>query len=357
VLRPLKILLKRSGILSYFRDQWRAEDASNRQALKAYASRKVEASVSSLRAEFRRLQTEQRMQTESNAAELSDRLRALDRDLRRLRTVLEANAAHPERRHGAAFDADRAAAHVTKAIGCATVQPEPMAHIVVNSFLPDDLYQSLLDAIPPDSCFTQRDMTKQNFRPDAGALAPEFTVDAWRFVEERVIDAAAVPGLLRLFTPHIDAAYAQKYGRHASAVAALPHGATAGRLMLRRPGYHLDAHLDPSRVIVTCLLYLARTGESEAFGTQFFRLTELPAVDRTNTYFPAHHGYACEMVKTVPFRPNTAVAFVNFGAAHGADIPADAPKDTKRYAYQFYVSPDPAAVSAIVGGPPDTAED
>jgi hypothetical protein len=57
----------------------------------------------------------------------------------------------------------------------------------------------------------------------------------------------------------------------------------------------------------------------------------------------------CDLVKTVPFRPNTAVAFLNAGAAHGADIPRDAPKDTERYAYQFYVSPEPGALAAIVG--------
>ncbi len=357
MLRPLKILLNRSGILTYLREQWRTDDTSDRQALKAYASRKVEASASELREKIHSMEAAQRVQARSSAAELNTRLHAIDRELRHLRAVLAANAAHHERRHSGAFDAARAAAHVTRAIGDARVQPEPTAHIVVDSFLPDDLYQSLLDAIPPDACFTQRDKTKQNFRPDAGVLAPEFTVEAWRFVEERVIDSAVAPALMRIFTPHIETAYAQKYGLHASAIGALPHVASAGRLMLRRPGYHLDPHLDPNRVIVTCLLYLAREGESEAYGTQFFRLVERPTVDRTSTYFPGHHGYACEMVKTVPFRPNTAVAFLNFGAAHGADIPSDAPKDTKRYAYQFYVSPNPAAVSAIVGGAPDSAED
>jgi hypothetical protein len=51
----------------------------------------------------------------------------------------------------------------------------------------------------------------------------------------------------------------------------------------------------------------------------------------------------------VPFRPNSAVAFLNWGGAHGADIPTDAPKDTERYSYQFYVSPEPSALLALVG--------
>jgi hypothetical protein len=51
----------------------------------------------------------------------------------------------------------------------------------------------------------------------------------------------------------------------------------------------------------------------------------------------------------VPFKPNSAVAFLNWGGAHGADIPKDAPRDTERYSYQFYVSPEPAALAALVG--------
>jgi hypothetical protein len=51
----------------------------------------------------------------------------------------------------------------------------------------------------------------------------------------------------------------------------------------------------------------------------------------------------------VPFRANTAVSFLNYGGAHGADIPKDAPADLERYAYQFYVSPDPAALAVVTG--------
>jgi hypothetical protein len=119
--------------------------------------------------------------------------------------------------------------------------------------------------------------------------------------------------------------------------------------MLRRPGYHLDPHLDPKRVVFTCLMYFARPGDSEAFGTTFYRMHGTPNIDRTNTFYPETQGIRCDPVKMVPFRPNSAVAFLNWGGAHGADIPKDAPKDTERYSYQFYVSPEPAALTALVG--------
>jgi hypothetical protein len=184
-------------------------------------------------------------------------------------------------------------------------------------------------------------MTKQNFRLSTTSdVAPEYTVQTWHFLEREIIDGALLPALLRKFQPHIVAAYQERHGSEGAALAARPHRATAGRLMLRRPGYHLDPHLDPSRAIITCLLYLAQPGDEPRFGTQFFRIDRAPEIDRTNTYFPEAHGYRCELARSVEFLPNRAVAFLNHNVAHGAGIPADAPKETRRYAYQFYVSTD-----------------
>jgi hypothetical protein len=212
-------------------------------------------------------------------------------------------------------------------------------------------HRAILDAIPPEACFSQRDPTKQNFRPARGEMAPEFTAEAWHFFEQQIVAAAVLPALVRAFQPYIATAYREIYGAQADAVAALPLRATGGRLMLRRPGYHLDPHLDPRRVIVTCLTYFAFPGDDSQFGTQFFRINQPPAIDRTSTYFPEAHGYLCELVRAVPFTPNTAVAFLNYNVAHGADIPVTAPKRTRRYAYQFYVAPDPKDAAAILGGP------
>jgi hypothetical protein len=79
-------------------------------------------------------------------------------------------------------------------------------------------------------------------------------------------------------------------------------------------------------------------------------------INRWNTFFPRNEGCACDLVETAPFRPNTAVAFVNAGGAHGAGIPVSAPKSTERYAYQFYVSPEPAALAALTSSTDERAE-
>ena len=59
------------------------------------------------------------------------------------------------------------------------------------------------------------------------------------------------------------------------------------------------------------------------------------------------------MARTVPFRQNTLLAFVNSKAAHGATLPADAPL-RERYAYQFYVKPrDGDLKKLLLELPPD----
>jgi hypothetical protein len=96
------------------------------------------------------------------------------------------------------------------------------------------------------------------------------------------------------------------------------------------------------------LIYFARPGDDESYGTSFYRIDGDPVIDRRNTFFPRNEGYSCDLVKTAPFRPNTAVAFVNAGGAHGAGIPTSAPAGTERYAYQFYVSPEPGALASLI---------
>ena len=56
------------------------------------------------------------------------------------------------------------------------------------------------------------------------------------------------------------------------------------------------------------------------------------------TFFPEAAGLTCEVADTIPYRPNTMLAFVNSKAAHGAMLPPGAPLE-ERYAYQFYVKP------------------
>jgi hypothetical protein len=97
---------------------------------------------------------------------------------------------------------------------------------------------------------------------------------------------------------------------------------------------------------VTCLLYLARPGDSPTWGTQLFHVDgDTEAVNVAPHWIRAEH---CRLAKEVPFRPNTALAFMNSRGAHGARIPADAePPDLERYIYQFRIGPSPESIRRL----------
>jgi len=122
--------------------------------------------------------------------------------------------------------------------------------------------------------------------------------------------------------------------------------------MLRRPGYHLAPHRDPKRSIATCLLYLAQPGDRDVYGTEIYRVVDDGEASYTQTYYPEQDGRRCELVKVIPYRPNTMLAFLNSRGAHGASIPPDAPADLERYTCQFYLGPESTSLSALIDALP-----
>jgi hypothetical protein len=261
---------------------------------------------------------------------LKQRVRAVERENERLRAIValdRAHRAHWEQLY-AALDVGAIERSIARAFAGAELDVSPMPHVVLRNLWPQPTYQALLEAIPPDACFPDHDPVKQNLKVHQNDMAPVWTRRALEFLEETVIPRILTPAIVARMRPYLD-----------GATATLPHAATAGRLMLRRPGYRLEPHLDPQRVACTCLLYFARPGDDSAYGTQLFAIDRPVVVDRANTFFPREHGYKCRLVKTVAFEPNTGLVFLNRGGAHAAEIPRKAPPETRRYAYQFYVSP------------------
>ena len=245
------------------------------------------------------------------------------------------------------LDEERVLAHVRRAIDVATLHTDPCDYIVVQDLLPADVYQVLLDAIPPVSFFDQRDPVKQNI-PFPLSSGPVLTLRAWTFMDEVVAGRGVLPAVLDKFRQpldrHFESLFGPQAGRHAHA---LPRRGSGGRLMLRRPGYHLAPHRDPKYSFVTCLAYIARPGDDEAHGTQLFRVDGDSEADYKQTYYPQASGQHCELVASVPFRPNTMLAFVNARGAHGAHIPRDAPA-LERYSYQFYVAPESEVFASFI---------
>ena len=340
-------------LLPYLRQQWRADDAADRRKVEDRVDRDIRAVAERVKRGTATASDHRTQLTDVNrtTAELEERLKGLEKQVRLLRTTVSINNEHRERRHpSTVFDAASVKAHVPDAIARAPMHVDPTPHVVIEQLLPEDSYRALLDALPPRFFFTHGPRMKPDLKLSPADVAPEWTHRGVAFVEQILVPEMIQP-LLQRFEPFMAAAYTLRYGAALGPrVAEVPHEASGGRLMVRRPGYHLDPHLDPKRALVSCLIYFARPGDSDAFGTQLFRIDGAPQIDQTSTFYPEREGFRCELVKTVPFRPNSAVAFLNAGAAHGADIPASAPETTERYSYQFYVSAEPAALAVVVGG-------
>jgi len=344
----LQRLLTRSGILPVLRRHWREDQA----AAAAKLEKRFDTQLATLKEQVDRISEIGDRPQQSKDHTMRERMETVNRLMRIMHTAMLLDIEHQKtgRDLAASFDVPRVTAHVRRAVANASLETEPSVHVVMSDLLPADTYDAVLQGLPPGVFFNQRDAAKQNMKLEQVDIVPQWSLQTLAFIENELIPNMMVPALLERFAPYIHEFYVREYGPDKGPpLAALRHYASGNRLMLRRRGYHLDPHLDPRRAVFTALIYFARPGDSEAYGTSFFRMKGTPNIDRTNTFYPHTQGIQCDLVKMVPFRANTAVAFLNWGGAHGADIPKDAPEDTLRYSYQFYVSPDAAGVAEILG--------
>ena len=261
------------------------------------------------------------------------------RQIDRLRTVADV------------WDARAIEAHVREAVAAAAVITDPFPHLVIEPLLPLDVFRVLLDAVPPDDFFEgENNLDLKGIGLDK-SIVPQFSQVIWSSVRFDIIGRALGPALAARFRPFarefLRISLGEEFVEEALSLPLYPHGL---RLMLRRPGWGLPPHLDPKDQFINTLLYLAQPGEPESYGTQLFRVHQENFVSGwANTYYPEEDGLRCELAKTLPYRGNVCLAFLNLGGgAHGAALPNDAPPDMRRMVCQFYIGPDREELGALV---------
>ena len=284
----------------------------------ADATRELTASVDALR-----IQTEQLIAIQRWEWEKQEDLARLDQEL----------------------DAARIEAHVSAAIEAATLESDPFPHIIVKDWLPRDVYRRVVDAVPPAVFFDHKFESKQRMIVPF-AFAPEYSRRVWAFVARRIVDHTLHRALNLKFKQPI-CEYVRSFCPALPDDIDLKLHASDGRIQLRRAGYTLTPHRDPKWGFVTGLVYLAREGDNEAYGTQLYRVSEDIEAKSGMVHY-VEQG-RCELVKDVPFRANTMLVFLNSTGAHGASIPVDAqPPDLERYLYQFRLGPSAATIRRLL---------
>jgi hypothetical protein len=245
------------------------------------------------------------------------------------------------------LDLDAIRAHVERCIESAVLCEQPFPHMILEELFPPAFYEAVRDGIPPVELFDGSDNKQRIVVPFD--MAPAFSRRVWGFLLERVIDGVIGPAVIRKFRAPLGDWFESAWpGQSRELLGSRIHlQSTDGRILLRRRGYVITPHRDPRWGWITCLLYLARPGDRTDWGTQLYEVDE--HVEATSVAPLWIRQEQCRLVKDVPFRPNSALVFLNSRGAHGASIPADAePPDLERYVYQFRIGPTGTSIRRLL---------
>jgi hypothetical protein len=224
---------------------------------------------------------------------------------------------------------------------------DPFPYAIVENLFPPLFYKALIAGIPPAELFEDNAANHQQL-PVPFALAPMFSRRVWKFMV-KVADEIMMPAILEKFRPALEPWIAENWPQLAGNPLGAPMDlhSTGGRIMKRTRGYNIPPHRDPKWGFITCLMYLAKPGDLETWGTSLYAVDE----DKEARGALPHwiNASSCRLVREVPFKANSALMFLNSNGAHGASIPEDAePSNLERYAYQFRIGPIRDSIKALM---------
>ena len=247
----------------------------------------------------------------------------------------------------AVLDVDAIAAHTERALSEAPLHLHPFPHIVVDNVWPEPFYDALLKGIPPSELFADRPLNKRRLVVPF-ERSHQYGARVWNFLVQEVLDRVVAPVLVRKFKGPLGEWLLANWPLPPDApTESVRFQSTDGRILLRHRGYLIPPHRDPKWGLITCLMYLARPGDSEAWGTQLYSVEDDVEAPSVAAYWIK--AERCRLEKDVPFRRNSMLIFLNSGGAHGARIPMEAePANLERYMYQFRVGPTASSIRELM---------
>lgn len=204
----------------------------------------------------------------------------------------------------------RVVAHLVKSFAAAPACDDPFPHVIVRDVFPRDVYARMLQHLPPDDAYQPFGYEKHsNADGEANRLRCRLnrqTIDRWDAKEARfwyaIRSALGSEELKVAVYGALKAGLAYRFGIAEDAVTSLP-GFAKPELFRESKGYRIKPHPDTRKKVVTMQFSLARDQSKVALGTEFYRRSFSPAAW-------LHEPRGFHIVKTTPFLPNAAYAFV-----------------------------------------------
>jgi hypothetical protein len=195
---------------------------------------------------------------------------------------------------------DALVAHGVQSIMNARVYSKPYPHLAFANFWPADFYQELIAKRPDENRYvnlngrnTRRQFTLFDGSCDAGD-------DERRALWKLVSDVLSAPEIEEALRKQLDEGLRiRAKGSHESwPVKMYPRPV----LYADYDGYAIKPHPDTRRKVLTMLIYMPEDDSQRDLGTSVFKISAAGLLDRR------HYGLALD--KTLPFLPNTGLAFV-----------------------------------------------
>jgi len=245
------------------------------------------------------------------------------------------------------------AGHVQAAIARPTLCCKPCPLLVVDDVLPQRLYDALITGLPPVEQYNHVPLNRGHLLVPF-TLAPAYSRRIWHYMARDVVSGMIRPAVLARFHDVLQEFVAASFPDASPELRdSLEFPTSDGRILHRTRGYRIPPHRDPRWGFITCILYLARDGDDERWGTQFYDVDDdRPAEGAQPLWIDEQR---CRQVVDVTFRPNRLLVFLNSTGAHAASIPEDAmPVNLERYIYQFRIGPNAPSIAKLVETLPES---
>lgn len=238
-------------------------------------------------------------------------------------------------------------------VAAAPIEMSPFPHLSVDDFLPAELYDRFLAAIPPHADFPTYSPDVERDQCNAFILQPEAFPDAAAMAQVREIFAAASAALLDRFRPFVLETFAALAPGRPLDADDFRHSLSA-TLIEATPGRLQTAHTDSIYRAVTWLLYLPTDPTSPLLGTELFEAGPSDRDPRWLFFRTRPDGVPLTYSKTLEYSPNRLVAFLNgpltfhgYRAHH-----AQTPQPERRITMNNYIEINRAAVERLFGDAP-----